>query len=613
MRKFTETTARNLLRRPLVLGVPSFALVILASVTLAVFVLSNGHFWGDIAALCIGTIGYGILRVASRWLKAGWEESFIFWIERKKKPQLAGGLLHSSPSPIEAHSPDTLTSEDLLTLKQSIEERMGALKPGERIVLSARYDTQGVKLTEHKVEGQFDLSIELDQLTRSFTTGFKHAYSLYQLPVSTDPLWLSGVIHKAVGDLILIASFQGVDQRMIKRRIELSRRSNSQQGEVLSNIDSEVSFEESSLVLQGISRGTESIVEGSVVLISSEPLELDDAVFCKERNPKLAVLSALGIRPRLHRSHLMRACTASDLIPNILDPAEDGLSILSSLRGNQLYFSPQDPRLEALHWLVVGASGSGKSFFTGLVLKRMIDQGCPMSVLFVDHNRSFRRIVRSKGEPYLEPRSVAELEAGVAGLFNHWREPGTLSGIELSDLDLTDKKAAIHSLLSRVETFLRYRDTTHPLYLVLDECWNFMRDEPVLVQRAFREFRKLNGAVIAITQSLHDFLTDESGQSIFQNAPIRILLRQGEDVSRHQGVLGLNPVELARVSRLKQERGVYSECLVKTPFLSRVGRLYPTEEEHALLRTDNLRAELIAQSKKDVNQGAIECTVASLH
>jgi type IV secretory pathway VirB4 component len=178
-----------------------------------------------------------------------------------------------------------------------------------------------------------------------------------------------------------------------------------------------------------------------------------------------------------------------------------------------------------------------------------------------------------------------------------------MTGIELSDLQLSEKKAATHEVLSRIESFLRARNTTHPIYIVLDECWNFMRDEPVLVQRAFREFRKLNGAAVAITQSLSDFLSDQSGQSIFQNAPIRILLRQGEDLGRYQGILNLNSVELSRVRLLKQRKGSFSECLVKTPFLSRIGRLYPTHEEHELLRTDNLRAELIAES----NAGRSAC------
>ena len=290
--------------------------------------------------------------------------------------------------------------------------------------------------------------------------------------------------------------------------------------------------------------------------------------------------------------------TACDLIPNIVDPVEAGANILKTPRLKPLYFSPNDSRLEALHWLVVGASGSGKSFYTGLVLKRMIESGTQMSVLFIDHNRSFRRLVRSSGQTYEEPQDLRNLSEPVNCALRGLNISGSMAGIELSDLNQVDKKQAIRIILSSLEEFLSSRETIHQVYVVLDECWNFLRDEPLLVQRAFREFRKLNGAAIAVTHSLSDFLTDESGQTILQNAPIRILLRQGEDLGRYQGILGLNSVELAKVRSLRQKKGVYSECLIKTPFLSRVGRLYPTEVEHALLRTDNLREELIADIRK---------------
>ena len=220
-----------------------------------------------------------------------------------------------------------------------------------------------------------------------------------------------------------------------------------------------------------------------------------------------------------------------------------------------------------------------------------------MSVLFVDHNRSFRRLVKTSEGHYFEPQSLKQVTEFTGPLFDSLDRQGSMIGIELSDLNNDEKKAAAYEVLSRIETFLRFRETTHTVYVVLDECWNFMRDEPVLVQRAFREFRKLNGAAIAITQSLSDFLTDQSGQSIFQNAPIRILLRQGEDVSRYRGILGMSEVELSKVRLLKQQKGHFSECLVKTPFLSRYGRLYPTKEEHALLRTDNIREELIKETR----------------
>jgi hypothetical protein len=40
---------------------------------------------------------------------------------------------------------------------------------------------------------------------------------------------------------------------------------------------------------------------------------------------------------------------------------------------------------------------------------------------------------------------------------------------------------------------------------------------------------------------------------------------------------------------------------VKTPFLSRLGQLYPTEEELRLLCTDNLREERVREYKEAAN------------
>jgi type IV secretory pathway VirB4 component len=280
-----------------------------------------------------------------------------------------------------------------------------------------------------------------------------------------------------------------------------------------------------------------------------------------------------------------------------LDPAELAAEILKTPRGNPLYFSPNDSRLEALHWLVVGATGSGKSFFTGLVLKRMIEGGENLSVLFLDHNRSFKRLVRGMGGEYLELSTTTSKREDVIDPVIALAEPGVVSGIELSDLDLDAKRDAVRCIFSHLESLLKSRDTTHPVYLVLDECWHFLRDEPALVQRAFREFRKLNGAVIAITQSLSDFVTSQTGQTIFQNAPVRILLRQGEDLGGFRGALSLNDVELDRLRLLRQSKGEWAECLIKTPYLSRLGRLHPTAAEHELLRTDNLREEAIRENR----------------
>ena len=116
--------------------------------------------------------------------------------------------------------------------------------------------------------------------------------------------------------------------------------------------------------------------------------------------------------------------------------------------------------------------------------------------------------MRASSGVYFEPESLRDIRADLDGVIRLTNYKQMIVGVELSDLPISEKAEAARQLLTSFEKFLRSRDTTHPVYLVLDECWNFLRDEPLLVQRMFREFRKLNGAVIAITQSLSDFLSD---------------------------------------------------------------------------------------------------------
>lgn len=601
MRKYSEPTARNLLRKPLVLGVPLMGLILLSFVVLSMNLLGGQGRASSLSTLATALIGYGILRAVNRVAKNGWEEGLLFKIEillsSKKKVREEGSTV---PSTIEIRNPDTLDVDELIQSKEELREWLRDIKPGEsRSIIGVRRD-EGFGLREISTLGK-------QEALEHYTV----AYSLHQLPVTSDPFWLTSILNRIPGEFSIGVRFVSLDFWKTKARIESSRRSNSRDSSKISNIDSEVSFEESSRVLEGLSRGDEKIYEASLVIFTKAEVDIDPECFCKEKDTALPIRSITGDRKRLHRSFLVRECTATDLIPNLQDPTETGLPILKTRRGLPLYFSPLDKRLEALHWLVVGASGSGKSFFTGLMLNRLIDHGEQISVLFVDHNRSFKRSVQDRAGPYLEPQTLENLKAKAIHAISFLNLPGTVAGIELSDLNLSEKKQGAYHVLSTIESFLRTRDSAHPIYIVLDECWNFMRDEPVLVQRAFREFRKFNGAAVAITQSLADFLTDEAGQSIYQNAPIRILLRQGEDVTRYQGILGLNSREVSLVKTLQQRKGIFSECLIKTPFLSRLGRLYPTQAEHDLLRTDNLREEYLKElrAKKNLATEEAPCVI----
>jgi len=525
----------------------------------------------------------------TRFARVGWEEAVVFWFERlfdrNRKP---GPDLKFLPSSVLLQSPDCLDEQALVSGKAALSEKILSLKNGERTVFVIDKSGLGARVRQAVPE----ISAKIPP----WASAKSPVYSLYQLPVTTDPLWISEVLAGIAGAFWLVVTFEWLDPYKAKAQIERSRRANAKSNGI-TNVDSEITFDEATAVLQGLSRGDEKVLKCSWVLVTDERVALDPELFCLEKRPELSLMSALGIRKRDHRALMVRAVSATDLFPSFLDPIGTGVPVLRTRRGLPLYFDPQDGRFEALHWLVAGASGSGKSFFTGLMLKRMIQRETPMSVMFVDHNRSFRKLVKASSGVYFEPESLKDIESDLDSVIRLTNYPKMVVGIELSDLPISEKREAARILLTNFEKFLRGRDTTHPVYLVLDECWNFLRDEPLLVQRMFREFRKLNGAVIAVTQSLSDFLSDESGQAIFQNAPIRVLLRQGEDPVQYRGILGLNDVEVQKLRFLRQERGRFAECMIKTPFSSDIGRLFPVDAEHELLRTDTLRAELIAEAK----------------
>gem|GEM_PF-1897170 len=595
MRKLIEPTCRNLLRRPLVLGVPFVGLMTLSITVIGIQTLGQGTSLGNKTAIVVTLFGYIGLRVLTRFARPGWEEWIIFNIERLFQNSDRETPVQFLPSSFPILAVDTLDDSELLDTKAGLEERFQKLKKDEELRLMISMDESGAALQEIQISHNSNLIFgNLESLTENRASTNTHVYSLIDLPVVTDPLWLSSQLQKITYSFKVIAVVRGLDPSLVQAQIDSSRRRNAHTIGT-SNVLHEVAFEEATRVLQGLARGDDTIVEFSMIIFSHQELNLDRRFFLFEKKPELALYSAFGLRRRSHRSLWIRAVTASDLVPNLLDPKENGFSVLKTPREKALFFDPLDSRLEALHWLLFGASGSGKSFFCGVLLSRMLRLQVPMSVFFIDHGRSFRQMVKRWGGIYHEPKSSTEILTHVGSVFSLLNQSRGLAGIELSDLTISEKKQATHYLLSQIETFLRTRNSTHPVYIVMDECWNFMRDEPVLVQRFFREFRKLNGAAIAITQSLSDLLLNESGQSIVQNAPIRIILRQGEDPSAYRGILNLNEIEISRLRRLRQDKGIFSECLIKTPFTSRLARLYPTPEEYELLRTDTIRQELIQE------------------
>ena len=558
MREYREPSCATFLKEPLVLGVSLIPLLLLVG---AVSFLQTLGF--TVTACLAALLGYVGLRLHARLGRVGSEESVIYWIEKKVKARVQEP---AKTREIQFVSPDTLDGDQALDLKAVLEDEFRAIRPDESAVIAIEITDKGAACI-------------------STVPKRPYAYSLYRIPSHTDPAWITARL-RSVKNSNVVVRLDGMDQRTTKKMAEKARRRNALLGDGISSIDAEVSFAEASAVLEGICRGTEEVIRLSLVVQSNSELTLDPDYFCKEENLELSCLSISGARRRPHRAHFLRVKTATDLIPSHLDPKVEGFSFLNTRRGFPAEFLLNDERFDAHHALVVGSTGAGKSFFTGLSLLRLVGNDASVSVLFMDHRRSFKRLAVKFGN-HFEPASLPELKSNfdIALL----EKPGAVIGVELVELLNEEKIEAAEFLLEEMERFLARRNSTHLVYLVIDECWSFLKEKPHLVQRAFREYRKLGGAMVAITHSIGDFLNTENGQVVLQTAPIRILLRQEEDITPYRSALNINATEARELRFLRQQKGVYSECLVKTPYHSLIGRLLPTPDELELLHTDKRR------------------------
>ena len=204
-----------------------------------------------------------------------------------------------------------------MSCKQLLEEELKHLQPDESLILKCRVDETGARLTQISVKEHCERlrkKADLESVCQGLV-GNKGSfvYSLSQIPVSTDPLWLFSQLKDFQQNYQIIVCYRGISQSMIKSRIESARKLNAHLNDI-GQVDTDISFEEASQVLRGLSRGDECVVEMSFVLVSDEKLPLDSHFFLLEKSPALPLLSVFGLRPRLHRSHFVRAVTASDLV-----------------------------------------------------------------------------------------------------------------------------------------------------------------------------------------------------------------------------------------------------------------------------------------------------------
>jgi hypothetical protein len=134
--------------------------------------------------------------------------------------------------------------------------------------------------------------------------------------------------------------------------------------------------------------------------------------------------------------------------------------------------------------------------------------------------------------------------------------------------------------------------------VVFDECWSMLSTEEgaKFLEELYRTMRKYQCMVMAISQDIEDFSNASVANALLSNTYQMFILRQtsGAGADKVQRVLKLNNSERDLVSILRQEKGYYSEILLKIAGVSSKVALVPSPVEYWMATTDPKDKEIMA-------------------
>lgn len=123
--------------------------------------------------------------------------------------------------------------------------------------------------------------------------------------------------------------------------------------------------------------------------------------------------------------------------------------------------------------------------------------------------------------------------------------------------------------------------------IYMDECWELLKGPASHAMEYWvRTLRKALGGISFVTQGLDEIVAHPIGPAILGNTPTKIILLQRGDLEPVRRVLKLNDQEMALISTLRQQKGVFSEAYMIANEDRAVIRAFPTPLEYWLATSD---------------------------
>lgn len=124
--------------------------------------------------------------------------------------------------------------------------------------------------------------------------------------------------------------------------------------------------------------------------------------------------------------------------------------------------------------------------------------------------------------------------------------------------------------------------------IYMDECWENLKSRPAsnVMEYWVRTLRKAAAGITFITQGLEEIAAHAIGPAILGNTATKLILMQKGDLTPVKQILKLNEQEMALISSLRQQKGVFSEAFMIANDDRTVIRAYPTSLEYWLATSD---------------------------
>lgn len=217
---------------------------------------------------------------------------------------------------------------------------------------------------------------------------------------------------------------------------------------------------------------------------------------------------------------------------------------------------PFDESLESFAGIVLAKVGAGKSFFLNLMARRL-----PGVEVWT-----------------VEKRTRLEY-AGVPGVH----------ALTLADVALEERPAALKAFIA--ELFATCQRDPRPRLLILDELWELLKlpSMAMYVEEVARMGRHYYLSLWIATQQVNELLATDEGKAVFNNAMLRVFLKQKAGVDALAKAAELSPE--ARQFLGSAQRG---QALLDVDGMLVALDVQATEAEHDEINTDPRRRVLAA-------------------